>query len=155
MSVPGHHGTGRCEFVVTPPWNMYREAGRPGMSTPKSPLHAATHDAAEAIAAPRAIAIGIAVAAILALAVSAQTYLSMRGHGHEFHRILAWQFGSWSCWAIAAPFVLRRGARFAAGSQRTWRDGAGVAALGALLLAIHGVIASQLTIWMQPLMPVV
>jgi hypothetical protein len=53
------------------------------------------------------MAIGPGIAVILAVSVSAQTYLSMLGHGHSFHRILLWHVGASSFWGFAAPFVIR------------------------------------------------
>ena len=99
----------------------------------------------------RVMAIGGGLAAILAVSVSAQTYLSMLGHGHSFRRMLLWQLGAWGFWAVAAPFVLRAGAALT-GSNRAarWR----VVALGVGLFVLHSVVATQLTLWIQPFMPV-
>ena len=91
---------------------------------------------------------------MLALAVSAQTYLSMLGHGHSFGRILLWQLGSWSFWAAVSPLVVRRGAALLASHRSPWRHAAEIVGLAAILMAGHGVVASQLTIWLQPLLPV-
>jgi sensor histidine kinase YesM len=101
------------------------------------------------------IAIGAGTAAVLALTVSTQTYLSMRGHGHAFHRILIWQLSSWSFWAFAAPLVLRRGAALASGEQAGWEVRLRLAALGIMLLAAHTAMAAQLAVWSQPFTPVV
>ena len=99
----------------------------------------------------RVMAIGGGLAAILAVSVSAQTYLSMLGHGHSFRRILLWQLGAWGFWAVAAPFVLRGGAELT-GSNRAAR--LRVVALGIALFALHSVVATQLTLWIQPFVPV-
>ncbi len=100
------------------------------------------------------IVAGSGVAALLALSIAAQTYLSMLGHGHSFRRILVWQLTWWAFWACAAPVVLRRGAQFTARRPRIARGAVGLVSLGVLLLAAHSVIATQLTIWIQPLVPV-
>jgi hypothetical protein len=100
------------------------------------------------------IAIGIGIAAILALAVSTQTYLSMLGHGHAFHRIFIWQLSSWSYWGFVAPLVLRRGAAVAAGGRPGSRGFLRLVLIGLALMAAHVAIASQLAAWLQPFMPV-
>jgi len=100
------------------------------------------------------IAIGIGTAAILALAVSTQTYLSMLGHGHAFSRILIWQLSSWSYWGFVAPLVLRRGAAVAAGGRPGWRGSLRLVLIGLGLIAAHVAIASQLAVWSQPFTPV-
>jgi hypothetical protein len=102
----------------------------------------------------RVIAIGTGLAAILAVSVSAQTYLSMLGHGHSFRRILLWQLGTWTFWALAAPFVLRRGAELT-GARPDLPSRVRLVALGLSLFGLHSVIATQLTLWIQPFVPVV
>jgi len=101
------------------------------------------------------IAIGLGTAAILAFAVSTQTYLSMLGHGHAFRRILIWQLSSWSYWGFVAPLVLRRGAAIAAGGRPGWRVSLHLVLIGLALMAAHVAFASQLAIWSQPFTPVV
>ncbi len=101
------------------------------------------------------MAIGIGIAAILALSVSAQTYLSMLGHGHSFRRILLWQLTAWSFWGFAAPFVLRWGAEFATRRRRRWSDRLRLLTPGAALLIVHSLICTQVTIWSQPFAPMV
>jgi signal transduction histidine kinase len=100
------------------------------------------------------ISAGIGVAAVLALSVAAQTYLSMLGHGHSFRRMLAWQVTNWAFWACVAPYVLRRGARFMAHRPRGAREILGLVWLGSVLLSLHSVIAAQFTLWIQPFIPV-
>jgi two-component system LytT family sensor kinase len=107
-----------------------------------------------AIPAHWVIAIGIGTAAILALAVSTQTYLSMLGHGHAFGRIFIWQLSSWSYWGFVAPLVLRRGAAVAAGGRPGVRVSLRLVLLGLALMAAHVTIASQLAVWTQPFTPV-
>ena len=94
------------------------------------------------------------VAALLAVSIAAQTYLSMLSHGHSFGRMLAWQLAIWGCWTCATPFVLYQGGRFIARRPRTLRDSLRLAGLGLLLIAAHSVIAAQFTIWIQPFVPV-
>ena len=100
------------------------------------------------------IAAGAAVAIVLALSIAAQTYLSMLGHGHSFRRMLAWQLATWAFWACVAPVVLRRGAEFMARRPRTLADVVPLVWLGTLLLAVHSVLSAQLTMWIQPFVPV-
>jgi two-component system LytT family sensor kinase len=100
------------------------------------------------------LAAGGILAAVLALSIAAQTYLSMLGHGHSFSRMLAWQLITWSFWACAAPFVLRHGAQLMARRPRTFRDVLRIVSLGALLFGLHTVVAAQLTMWLQPFVPV-
>jgi two-component system, LytTR family, sensor kinase len=108
---------------------------------------------AEAFPSLPIIAAGGGLATLLALSIAAQTYLSMLGHGHSFRRMLAWQLTTWAFWSCAAPLVLRRGAQFMARRPRTVHDSVRLVWLGMLLLAVHSVIAAQLTIWIQPFMP--
>ena len=107
-----------------------------------------------AFASTRVIAAGAAVATVLALSIAAQTYLSMLGHGHSFRRMLAWQLATWAFWACVAPVVLRRGAEFMARRPRTLADVVPLVWLGTLLLAVHSVLSAQLTMWIQPFVPV-
>jgi signal transduction histidine kinase len=100
------------------------------------------------------IAIGIGTAAVLALAVSTQTYLSMLGHGHSFRRILIWQLSAWSFWGFVAPLVLRRGAVAASPSRAGWSIFLRLAALGVVLIAAHAALVAQLAVWVQPFTPV-
>lgn len=100
------------------------------------------------------IAAGSGLATVLALSIAAQTYLSMLGHGHSFRRMLVWQLTAWAFWACAAPFVLRGGAQFMARRPRTVHDSVRLVWLGALLLTLHSVLDAQLTIWIQPFVPV-
>ena len=91
-------------------------------------------------------ALGVCAAAFLALATASQTYLSMRTHGHSFVRILAWQLGCWSFWAVVAPWVIRVSGRL--GFLR-------LAGLGVILTVVQGALAAQLAIWVQPFMPLI
>jgi hypothetical protein len=90
--------------------------------------------------------IGASVAAFLALATASSTYLSMLTHGHSFVRLLGWQLGCWSFWAIVAPWVVR-----VIGRQGFWR----LAGLGVALTVLHAVAAAALAVWLQPFVPVV
>ena len=107
-----------------------------------------------AFASTRVFAVGAAVATVLALSIAAQTYLSMLGHGHSFKRMLAWQLTTWAFWACAAPVVLRRGAEFLARRPRTLADVVPLVWLGTLLLSVHSVLSAQLTMSIQPFVPV-
>ncbi len=97
------------------------------------------------------VACGAAVA--IGIAGSAQVYLSMLGHGHEFLRILAWHVSNWLFWGLAASTVLQAGNRLSRpGGQpgRLRRTGL----IGAGLCALHIVITAQLTVWLQPFLPI-
>ncbi|MGC4082318.1 MAG: sensor histidine kinase [Vicinamibacterales bacterium] len=103
----------------------------------------------------RVLLIGGASAVFVALSVTAQTYLSMLGHGHSFWRILWWQLSVAGLWALFAPILVRVGARLhGTGANRpvTWLT---VAVYGAGAIALHIVITAQLSIWLRPFVPVV
>lgn len=94
-------------------------------------------------------------AVIISTAISAQTYLSMLGHGHSFTRTLAWQLSCWSLWALAAPFVVRQaGALIGARRTPPWRNHVRLGAVGVVCVAAHVVLAAQLELWLQPYVPV-
>lgn len=108
----------------------------------------------EPVAARWIVALALVGAVMLSVAITAQTYLSMLGHGHSFLGILGWQLSCWSVWALAAPAIVRQAARLANGGDgaRTW---ARLAASGALFAAVHVAVAAQLSLWFQPYVPVV
>ena len=95
---------------------------------------------------------GLAIAAVLALIVAGQTLLSMRGHGHSFFRVFAWQFACLGFWAAAAPLVLRVGSAFASGVRS--RRVAQVLGIGLALMGAHLVLSAQFAVWIQPFTPV-
>jgi hypothetical protein len=112
-------------------------------------------------------ALGLLGAVILGAAISAQTYLSMLGHGHSFAGILTWQVSSWSVWAVVAPFVVREAGRLKAAPTsepgrlkaptselraRTW---GWLGLIGIVLVALHVAVAAQMALWFQPYVPVV
>jgi LytS/YehU family sensor histidine kinase len=98
--------------------------------------------------------VGSACALFVALSVTAQTYLSMLGHGHSFWRIFWWQFSVAELWALFAPLLVRVGARLhdRGLSAATW---AAVAGIGALAVGAHTLITALLSIWLSPFVPVV
>jgi two-component system, LytTR family, sensor kinase len=98
--------------------------------------------------------IASAVTTMLAFAVAAQTYLSMRTHGHSFLRMVAWQLACWSFWALAAPLVLRAGEGLASASPSRGRMYIRAGVLGIVLAGGHAILAAQCTIWLQPFIPV-
>jgi two-component system, LytTR family, sensor kinase len=102
-----------------------------------------------------ALLLGFAGAAMAALTISAQIYLSMRGHGHSAARIFVWQLAGWGFWALLAPTVLRQAGRLRREGRRLPRHVPGVAAIGLLIIAVHILVISQLTAWIQPFVPVV
>jgi two-component system, LytTR family, sensor kinase len=99
------------------------------------------------------IPFGICVAAVIAFSVAAQTYVQMLSHGHSFGRLFFWQFSRWLFWAGVAPVILRQGVTFAQGSKSRRRVGLVVlTAVG--LTVVHLVLASLLTFWLQPYVPI-
>ena len=99
------------------------------------------------------LAVGSAIATVLAVSIAAQTYLSMLGHGHSFGRMLAWQMTTWGFWAGVAPFVLRWGAELVAHRPRRARGLLRLLLLALVLLVVHSVIATPLTVLIQPFAP--
>ena len=85
-------------------------------------------------------------------AIAAQVYLSMLNHGHAFTRMLVWQVTSWCFWGLAAAFVLRFGSRLSIENGRSGRA-ARVALIGAAFCAAHLIVTAQLTVWVQPFLP--
>jgi two-component system, LytTR family, sensor kinase len=100
------------------------------------------------------LAIASGIAAVLALTVAAQTYLSMPTHGHSFLRIVGWQLASWSVWAVAAPIVLRAGAALPSGGGQRRGRYLRTLGLGFSLIGAHAILAAQFTVWFQPFVPV-
>lgn len=92
---------------------------------------------------------------ILALSIAAQTYLSMMGHGHSFTRIMLWQMACWSLWAFVAPWVVDLGSRVLSTAPLTVRDGLMVAGTALAFGIMHNAVATLLTLWLQPFIPVV
>ena len=103
----------------------------------------------------RVLLIGAVCAVFVALSVSAQSYLSMLGHGHSFWRILWWQLSTAGLWALFAPVLVRVGARLHDMSKVQRHTWALVAATGLLTIAAHIAITAQLSIWLSPFQPVV
>lgn len=99
--------------------------------------------------------LGVAGAAIAALTISAQIYLSMRGHGHSAARIFVWQLAGWGFWALLAPPVLGLARRLRRKGRRLPRHIPSLVAIGLLIIAIHIVVIAQLTAWIQPFVPAV
>ncbi|HUQ71194.1 MAG TPA: hypothetical protein VM165_16825, partial [Planctomycetaceae bacterium] len=95
------------------------------------------------------------MAFVLALSTTAQTYLSMMGHGHSFVRMFVWQLSIWAFWAAVAPLVIRRGTRPLARDTSRVRDILGVIVLGVGLFGVNSVISAEMTLWIQPFLPAV
>jgi two-component system, LytTR family, sensor kinase len=100
----------------------------------------------------RAMLMACGIALVLALAVSAQVYLSMLSHGHSFIRLFAWQLVSWEFWGLVSPLVLRMGGCLN-GSEAIRRRLLGVAALGIVLIAVHVTIETGFALWVRPFYP--
>jgi two-component system LytT family sensor kinase len=121
-------------------------------------MHLQDHVGAEAGAASLpvwwSLGLGTCGVTLIALTVSAQTYLSMLDHGHSFLRIAAWQLCSWSVWAAATPVVLRLGARLTERSASLPSRAVHIVGTGLVILCAHIVVASVATVWLQPYIPV-
>lgn len=130
---------------TTPPAHLVPS----GVDKPDDP------EATGALATGRILAIGSACAAFVALSVTAQTYLSMLGHGHSFWRILWWQLSVAGLWALFAPALVRLGASLQQTRVPVSRACAMVVGAGALAISAHTAIAAQLSIWLRPHVPVV
>ena len=131
------------------------------MSTDLRSPHVAAGDATDGadatlpLSAGRIFLIGGASAVFVALSVTAQTYLSMLGHGHSFWRMLWWQLSVAGLWVLLAPLLVRLGARLQgvdAARSRTW---ATVLAASVLSIATHIILTAQFSIWLSPFVPVV
>src|SRR5687768_3823891 len=101
----------------------------------------------------RVTLVACGAAAAIGIAGSAQVYLSMLGHGHDFLRILAWHVSNWLFWGLAASTVLQAGSRLSIPDSRPGRLGR-TGLIGAGLCALHMVITAQLTVWLQPFLPI-
>lgn len=108
----------------------------------------------DALATSRVLAIGAACAVFIALSVTAQTYLSMLGHGHSFWRMLWWQLSVSGLWALFAPPIVRLGARPHAPHRSTSSWWWQVLAYGVLAIAAHIALTAELAIWLRPFVPV-
>ncbi len=101
-----------------------------------------------------ALAMALPATALVAVAISAQTYLSMLGHGHSLSGILGWQLSCWLLWALAAPPVLHAAEQSSDaghGHPTAWRP---VVLLGLTLVPVHIVLSAQLSVWFRPFLPV-
>ncbi len=101
----------------------------------------------------RILLFAVPVAALAALGIAAQTYLSMLRHGHSFRAIFPFQLCGWLLWALAAPVLVRAGGALVAGGHRLPRVQARLAGLAAGLVAVHIALTAQLTVWFQPYVP--
>jgi len=97
------------------------------------------------------LALGASV--IVGSAISAQTYLSMLGHGHSFRGILAWQLSCWSLWALAAPLIVLQAIAAARAARGVWLTSLRLVALGVVCVIGHLLIAAELALRIQPFVP--
>src|SRR4029079_8883185 len=97
--------------------------------------------------------LGVAAAAIAALTISAQIYLSMRDHSPSAVKIFAWQLAGWGFWALLAPTVLRLAGRLRREGRGLPRRVPSLLVVGLLMIAAHIVVISQLPAWIQPFVP--
>ncbi len=115
-------------------------------------------DAADPLASlsnGRILLIGAACAVFVALSVTAQTYLSMLGHGHSFWRILWWQLSVAGLWALFAPVVLRAAARLQNLHVPRLQAWGIVVGYAVVTIPAHIAITALLSIWLRPFVPVV
>ncbi|MGE3519927.1 MAG: sensor histidine kinase [Vicinamibacterales bacterium] len=106
--------------------------------------------------ASQILALGVPAAIVVALSVTAQTYLSMLGHGHSFWRILCWQMSVFGVWVFMAPPLARLGAGLQGGLRQLGRSSwLRVAAAGTLSISLHIVVTAYLAAWLRPFTPVV
>jgi len=120
------------------------------ISRADAPGALAKADHPESIPARLIFSLALLGSVVLSTGISAQTYLSMLGHGHSFTAILAWQLSCWSVWALVAPLVVREAGSLAH-TRRAWLR---LSILGAVCVAAHVAIAAQLALWFQPYVPV-
>ena len=98
--------------------------------------------------------LGIGAAVVIALSIAAQTYVQMLNHGHSLPRLFFWQFGRWLFWALVAPIVLHYGVLIGVPTKSPGRRTMTVIVMAVALIALHLVVASLLTFWLQPYVPV-
>lgn len=101
----------------------------------------------------RMIGLAFIAVSLLALSISAQTYLAMRGHGHSFWRMLGWQFAAWSFWPMFTPLVCGLGGRLSVERPASTQRIAQVILLAIALIGVHTALAAQLALWFQPYTP--
>ncbi len=113
-------------------------------------------ESSDLLSTGRVLAIGAACAVFVALSVTAQTYLSMLGHGHSFWRMLWWQLSVSGLWALFAPTIMRLGARPASGLAKR-ESSAGwwllVLAYGVVTITAHIAVTAGLALWLRPFIP--
>ncbi len=109
----------------------------------------------EAIPARWIFSLTLLGSVVLSAGISAQTYLSMLGHGHSFAGILAWQLSCWSVWAIVAPIVVRHAGSLVSEGRDRRRAWIRLGLLGTVFVAAHVALAAQFALWFQPYVPVV
>jgi two-component system LytT family sensor kinase len=100
------------------------------------------------------LTIASGIAAMIALTVTAHTYLSMLAHGHSFVRMLGWQLAIWMYWALAAPVAVRAGARMSASRVHGPQRWTSIVGLGIALAIGHAAFAAASTVWVQPFLPI-
>src|SRR5215510_3617827 len=76
-------------------------------------------EAPDAVPARWIFSLALLGSVVLSAGISAQTYLSMLGHGHSFVAILLWQLSCWSVWALVAPLIVRAAGNLAR-TPRAW-----------------------------------
>jgi two-component system LytT family sensor kinase len=128
----------------------------PGSMSPGGPAAVASVvEHTDPIATGRVLVVGAGGALFVALSVTAQTYLSMLGHGHSFWRMLWWQLSVSGPWALFAPIILRLGARTQGPGGTAPRRLVLVTGVGLIAIALHLAFAAVLSIWLQPFVPAI
>jgi len=121
------------------------------MSHPQSLFTRATR---HLIAMRWVLPMSIGAAIIIAFSIAAQTYVQMLNHHHSLTRLFVWQFGRWLFWALVAPIVLHHGVLIAFRSKSLVRLATSIVAAAVVLIATHLVVASLLTVSLQPYVPI-
>jgi two-component system LytT family sensor kinase len=99
------------------------------------------------------LVVGSVLAAFVALIVAGQLYLSMINHGHSFARLYFAEWSRWMFWALAAPLVVRAGARLMGPGGLDRRAMGRAAGLAAWLIPLHYMLSVQFVLWLRPLWP--
>jgi two-component system, LytTR family, sensor kinase len=106
-----------------------------------------------ALSTGRIVAIGAVLAAVLALTVAGQLYLSMYDHGHSFARMYVAELMRWLFWPLAAPPVLRAGAALMRVDPAAPRPVRRVVRLAVVLIVLHFLFSLPFIVWLRPLGP--
>jgi len=133
---------------------------RASLESPPTPVDLADlaiPTSSKSLATGRVLVIAVVCALFIAVSVTAQSYLSMLGHGHSYWRMLGWQLSVSGLWAAMAPVLVRVGAGLqpSPGAARTRHAWWAVGAYGVAAILLHIVVTAELSLWLMPFTPVV